>query len=171
MTRDELLLPWPTQEKYRYTLTRKLVDETEGRPRLWVAFVMLNPSTADENRDDPTIRRCKAFAMQLGATNLGVVNLFAYRATDPRRLEYDARNGVDVIGERNDTHIRIACEHASVVIAAWGARGGFLGRDRAVMKIIDQYNPVCFGATKDGHPRHPLYVRADAPLVPFKCTP
>lgn len=146
--------------RYRYSLER----EWGLGPR--ALFVMLNPSTADAEVDDPTIRRCIAFARREGCGSLEVVNLYALRATDPRELEAATRR-LAGRGRINSDAIRRAMHRSSGPwVAAWGAHPlaaaevphlpcGF--RDRA----------VCLGKTKGGAPRHPLYVRADAPLVPL----
>jgi hypothetical protein len=144
---------------YRYQLWRRWA---EGPTACWV---MLNPSTADAEQDDPTIRRCIAFSKREGMGALTVVNLFAYRATDPAdllHLEHD-----EAVGPGNDDRIRDGAVGADRVIVAWGA---LLSRMRlraaivttALLGVTDQM--WCLGTTKDGHPRHPLYVRGDQPL-------
>lgn len=151
--------------RYRYWLARSWSDE----PR--VVFVMLNPSTADARLDDPTIRRCLGFARTWGAGGLVVVNLFALRATNPAALLAVA----DPVGPDNDAHL---IGHAGgcalndpplAVVAAWGAKGTHLGRDRRVVTMLRArgVHLQCLGKTAEAHPRHPLYVRGDAPLVPF----
>lgn len=139
------------------------------RYRLWrfwgvgpaVVWCMLNPSTADETQDDPTIRRCIGFARSWGAAGVVIVNLFALRSTDPAAL-YDC---ADPVGPANDGAILSAASaEASPVMAAWGVHGAHLGRGRAVAEMLGAHGVEiqCLGTTKDGHPRHPLYVRADA---------
>jgi hypothetical protein len=141
--------------RYRYTLGRRW-DEG-GRA---VTFVMLNPSTADAGTDDPTIRRCIGFARQWGYGALTVLNLFAYRATDPAEL---AVAGVLAVGWRNDNFLRGHARIGRPMVAAWGAHR--MARDRAaeVTRTLG-IRWQCLGTTKDGSPRHPLYVRADAAL-------
>lgn len=162
-TTDELFYPssavFSTGEEYRYLLTR----QRAAGPAL--VFIMLNPSTADARKDDPTIRRCIRFAAREGAGVLAVVNLFALRATDPREL----RRHPDPAGPRNDEFIDLWCRPGRPVIAAWGAGGGLLGRDREVATRLAAagVSLSCLGVTRDGHPRHPLYVRSDAPLLPY----
>jgi hypothetical protein len=144
---------------YRYTLTRTWGDEPPA------VFVMLNPSTADAMADDPTIRRCKQFARRERCGGLAVVNLFALRATDPREL----RGHPDPVGEDNDWHIRERCAPAALIVAAWGAHGSLRGRDRAVTEFLRvEADLRCLGVTASGAPRHPLYVRGDAPLMPYQ---
>ena len=146
-------------EKYRYLLTRELGD---GAP---LVFIMLNPSTADAEVDDPTIRRCIRFAARENAGHLVVVNLFALRATDPRELARDP----DPVGPRNDEFILMHCGPGARIVAAWGAHPFAAARARTVARMVAGSGArlECLGVTKDGHPRHPLYVRADAPLVPY----
>lgn len=140
--------------RYRYRLTRRWADGDA-----WATFVMLNPSTADATEDDPTIRRCVSFAKREGCSALQVVNLFAYRATDPRELKRVA----DPVGPDNDAWLSRALGTPALRIAAWGAHGR---PDRVVVvKSFAVPGLHALGVTKDGHPRHPLYLRADAPLV------
>ena len=171
---------------YRYHLRRewlgrpasfKSVDaDTEefefGRPvkRPSLLFVMLNPSTADATKDDPTIRKCIGFASQLGYFALEVVNLFAYRATDPRDLRNAWSAGTDVVGEDNDRHIVAAAADADRVIAAWGAFSSCNLRSRAteVLKLLQRHREVSsFGVSKDGSPRHPLMLAYASELKPW----
>lgn len=137
---------------YRYRLWRRWGDE-----RL-VTFIMLNPSTADASVDDPTIRRCIGFAKAWGHGGLNVVNLFAYRATNPRAL----LTALDPVGPENNQHIlSLACEGTRLV-AAWGANSAAQGsQGRNVRWMLAEFTLWHIGLTKDGHPRHPLYVRAD----------
>jgi len=123
---------------------------------------MLNPSTADAEVDDPTIRRCMRFARREGSGGIVVVNLYAFRAADPRRLALQP----DPYGPDNFRHIDNVANSSGAIVCAWGsfpADGAYtahrLGRLPARL--------VCLGKTKDGSPRHPLYVRADQPLEPF----
>jgi len=139
---------------YRYRLSRTW-DPTGPV----VTFVMLNPSTADAEVLDPTVRRCLGFARAWGFGSLEVVNLFAFRATDPRDLlRADAP-----VGPANDRAILGAVSAADRVVVAWGARGAHLGRAAAVAGLLHAgpSRPLGLGTTKGGQPRHPLYVRAD----------
>lgn len=149
--------------RYRYFLSRRWGPKESG-----VCWIMLNPSTADAEIDDPTIRRCMAFTQRLGWDAMCVVNLFAYRATDPRTLvEVGAETAM---GPDNGGWVRKACHQGALTIAAWGAlRHPFDGCARDIVKIIKGggYSLKCLGKTKDGFPRHPLYLRADAPLLDF----
>jgi hypothetical protein len=143
---------------YRYRLWRVWND---ALPR--VAFVLLNPSTADADRDDPTIRRCVGFARAWGFGGVEVVNLFAYRATHPADLRRcAAADGGDPVGPENDAHLAAVFSAAGLVVAGWGVHGSLLGRAAAVRAAgLLPASAVCLGCTKSGEPRHPLYVRAD----------
>lgn len=142
---------------YRYVLTRKTKC-----PFRWVRralFIMLNPSTADAIQDDPTIRRCISFAGREGCTDLTVVNLFALRATNPKELY----GHPDPVGPLNDIRLAEMIASHTFVIAAWGSHA--FAKDRA-KHIIDKFGPfLCLGKTKDGSPRHPLYVKGNAELI------
>ena len=151
-------------EKYRYSLTRIVAPLTgEGT----CTFVMLNPSTADGEQDDPTIRRCIGFARAWGFERLKVVNLYAYRATDPRDLwavdPYPPY--VTQIGPENDCTISKVIGGSDLVVCAWGAGSRSPSREGQVLDLIGA--PHCLGLTKYGAPRHPLYVKADALPQPF----
>ena len=141
---------------YRYTLQRAWAPS-----RGIVMFVGLNPSTADETSDDPTIRRCIRFAMDWGYGGIVVTNLFAYRSTDPRRL----LAVTDPIGPDNDRWLAHFSERVGLTVVAWGARGGLHDRDAQVLRSTRK--PHCLGFTEAGAPRHPLYIRADTCPVPF----
>jgi hypothetical protein len=145
---------------YRYTLWRAW---TEALPRL--LFVLLNPSVADASLDDPTLRRCIRFAQDWGYGSVEMANLYAYRATHPRTL----RQIADPVGPLNDHHIQEAAGRADKIAVAWGVLGDLHGRDQAVLSLLPQ--PLwCLGYTLGGAPRHPLYVRRDAPLLPYPAT-
>lgn len=147
---------------YRYTLDR-----------IWDAslpiavFVMLNPSTANASEDDNTIRRCIWFAKREGCGGIRVVNLFALRATDPAAL----RAHPAPIGPQNDRWIlSVLCQDPAVVIAAWGAHPFAAARAVDVLRTIAAGSvPVkCLGTTKDGHPKHPLYLPKNTPLIDYR---
>lgn len=145
--------------QYRYRLSRAW---DTAMPQC--LFVMLNPSTADADNDDPTIRRCIGFARAFGCGSLSVVNLFAFRATSPT----DMKAAEDPVGPKNDTTILEEVIYANgPIICAWGAHGGFRGRDRCVLDIIKQASktPTALKITKDGFPGHPLYLRSDSTPV------
>lgn len=144
--------------RYRYTLTRRWATG-----KLYACFVMLNPSTADASENDPTVRRCIDYATRWGYGGLVVVNIFAWRSTDP-----DALEGVDdPVGPENDAAILDAAKGADMVIAAWGVASKLApARSRVVLDLFDARGvvPLALAYTKAGHPRHPLYLRAD--LIP-----
>ena len=148
---------------YRYTLHRRV--ECTLRWVKPVLFVMLNPSTADATKDDPTIRRCISFTKALGGTSLTVVNLFAFRSSSPEALKL----APDPVGPDNDNHIREQIERHSlgIIIAAWGAHKFTLSRE---FQVYNYGHPKwsCLGKTKGGSPRHPLYVRSNTELQEFK---
>jgi hypothetical protein len=143
---------------YRYALTR-VWDATA--PRLM--FVMLNPSTADERKNDPTVARCESRARALGYGAFRVTNLFAWRATDPR----DLRRAPDPAGPDNAATVRRGAAWADAVLCAWGVHGAHLGQADAVAAVLrDTGTPLYhLGLTQAGHPRHPLYVGYDQPLI------
>lgn len=142
---------------YRYHLSRTW-DLT--KPRL--TFVMLNPSTADGQADDPTIRRCIGFARRLNCGSLEVVNLYALRSASPQAL-WTAR---DPIGPENDSFIeQTARENNTLIICAWG-NDAKPQRAEEVKALLRKAGcvPACFGTTQLGQPRHPLYLRSDCEL-------
>ncbi len=141
---------------YRYALWRKWSDTPP------VLFIMLNPSTADESQDDPTIRRCIAFAERWGHGGIIVGNLFALRSPYPN----DLQTATDPIGPENNQWLSHLASQSNKVIGAWGNHGSLLNRGEEVATLFP--NMFCFGQTKHGQPRHPLYVAADTPLVAFR---
>lgn len=140
---------------YRYRLDRRWEDGPT------CGFIMLNPSTADAEKDDPTIRRCISFAKREGCGALVVANLFNFRATKPEEMAAAANP------EGPDADLRLLETIDDVdgpLIAAWGAH--WMAKDRgAYVSAMIGHQLCCLGKTKDGQPRHPLYVRADAPLI------
>jgi hypothetical protein len=144
---------------YRYTLDRWW----QGGVGM-VLFVMLNPSTADAFTDDPTVRKCIGFAKRWGFERLRVVNLFAYRATQPRDLAKASRP----VGPANDAYIFGAATESQRIVAAWGANGHFKNRDRAVRRLLQSYRLECLRMTKGYAPEHPLYVPYDITPIEFK---
>ncbi len=145
---------------YRYTLTREVDMFGNGEAAM---FLMLNPSTADETEDDPTIRRCIGFARRWGYSTLHVANLFAFRATSPA----DLKMASDPIGPDNDRHLVELAERSGVRVAAWGVHGELMGRSSAVKRLVGRFGLKALGFTKDGHPRHPLYVPKGAELLDY----
>ena len=148
-------------ERYRYLLTR--VWDAEGRKAL---FVMLNPSTATEVQNDPTVERCERRARALGFGAFRVTNIFAFRATDPRVMRAER----DPVGPGNDAAIRdSALGWADRIICAWGAHGAHLGRGAQVEALLRATGKPLFhlGLSKDGHPKHPLYIGYDRQPEPW----
>ncbi len=149
--------------KYRYSLYRRW---DYSLPTL--RWIMVNPSTADHKQDDPTIKKCIAFAKSWEYGGILVVNLFALRATNPREI-YKA---ADPVGPENDEMLKRILLHNAIpdmTIAAWGCNGQHLGRDRQVVDMLNMYGKTlhCLGTTQDGHPKHPLYLAASTKPVPF----
>jgi hypothetical protein len=149
--------------RYRYVLSR---DTRSVWSASAVTFVMLNPSTADADHDDPTIRRCIRFARDWHYSGLYVVNLYAYRATSPRDLWL----ADDPVGPENDRILTEFVMRSELVVAAWGAHAP---ADR-VAELADLFRrrPIhALGLTKSGAPRHPLYLPASARPIRWSFTP
>lgn len=160
MSQGRLFTGWVVSSPYRYTLGRRWAPG--GR---LVLFVMLNPSTADTETDDPTIRRCIGFGRREGYAGLRVVNLFAWRATKPESL----LGATDPVGNpETDRCVGAQARECDGVVVAWGAWGArFPSRVEAVCAILTRHHEQlwCLGHTKSGQPRHPLFVAKDEPLV------
>jgi len=137
--------------KYRYALWRTWDD---SKP--YAMFIGLNPSTANETEDDPTIRRCINFSKGWGFGGLCMVNLFAFRATEPS----DMKSSKDPIGSENDDWIKQLASNAGVIVAAWGNEGLFMGRSKEVVDMLP--NLKCLKMNKTGEPAHPLYQPSSA---------
>lgn len=150
----------PVCEVYRYEL-RRVWDASLGL----VCWVMLNPSTADADEDDPTIRRCMAFARAWGYGGIVVRNLFALRATDPREL----RRHPHPVGPRNDRFLLARPASVAVTVAAWGADPAAWGRAEVVRCLMAATGTElwCLGTNLDGSPKHPLYIKSTTCLTPF----
>lgn len=145
---------------YRYWLMRD-IDILSDKI---LVFIMLNPSTADHTQDDPTIRRCMNFARAWGYGKLIVVNLFAFRATDPSQLW--AQKTIDPIGPDNDLAIEeavlIAKLNDGIVVCAWGSHGKYMDRGNQVIGMIDINDNIYYlKMSKSGQPCHPLYLPGD----------
>ena len=163
-----LVSPWPgpvefsADKVYRYRLERcEPVSEPRAGRGGTVTFVMLNPSVADNWRDDPTVHRCLGYAMAWGAGRLVVVNLFALVSTDPAAL----RTHRDPVGPENDEAIDRAVREADTVVCAWGVHGALRGRAADVLARIPR--PMALGITKGGEPKHPLYLRGGLRPMPY----
>ncbi|KAA9006027.1 DUF1643 domain-containing protein [Histidinibacterium aquaticum] len=153
----ESLAVYSPCENYRYLLTRTW--DPEGARAL---FVMLNPSTATELRNDPTVERCERRARTLGFGAFRVTNIFAWRATDPKEL----RRVQDPVGPDNDEAIAesardwIRPDHGDQIVCAWGTHGAYLDRGAEVHRVLEETGRPLhhLGLTKEGHPKHPLYI-------------
>jgi len=156
----EVMKDWPDNKgaqfskcrRYRYALWRTW-DENNGH----VMFIGLNPSTADEKEDDPTIRRCIGYAKSWGFGGIYMLNIFAFRATKPRNL----RDASDPIGSENDDYLKMYCDNSGLNIACWGTHGAFMNRGQSVIELLGKNNLSCLGITKSGQPKHPLYLKRD----------
>ena len=149
--------------QYRYTLWRDWTDILSG-DRGYAQFIGLNPSTADETNDDPTVRRCIQFAKDFGCSALCMTNLFAWRATDPKMM-LAAR---DPVGPENDHWLKLIAGEAKVIIAAWGNDGRHLSRSKAVKEMLAPCGLQCLKVNvKTGEPSHPLYLPASLRPIPF----
>ena len=147
LARDTIFSPCRT---YRYTLWRTwdMFNPT------FLQVIGLNPSIADEILDDNTVRRCINYAQRWGYGALCMTNIFAYRATDPMKLRTES----DPVGPENDLWLLQIAQEASLILAAWGVHGAYLCRGEAVQALLQRQQLVCLGETKEGFPRHPLYM-------------
>lgn len=146
---------------YRYLLERRW-----ARQGPTTVFIMLNPSRADAQVDDPTIRRCMGFARDWHSGRLLVANLFALCTHNPALLKRAASSE----GPLNDEHLRLAATSADRIVLAWGIHGGHLNRDQQVLQLLGSVTsqPLeCLGRTKAGQPRHVLYLPRASRLEPF----
>jgi hypothetical protein len=163
--------PLGSPERYLYSqdmVFRYAFARWWGPPDLASAdvWVMLNPATGDtEKRARPTLSRCMARSQAAGRSGLLILNLFAWRHTDPKLL----KTTPDPVGPANDDVLQSLTRVAARTIVAWGAGGRLNGRSRAVAPLLTQ--PVCLGTTRAGEPRHPLYVPAGAKLVAWQPDP
>lgn len=137
--------------EYRYTLMRQWDSKLKR-----VNFIMLNPSTADEKVNDPTVERCQRRASMMGFGTLDVTNLFALRSTSPTLL-YTHKSPV---GDYNDAHILTTAKTADLVVVAWGNHGAYMDRGAQVLSMLlgNGVKPHCLALTKINQPQHPLYV-------------
>lgn len=143
---------------YRYRLSRQWDADLPH-----ALFIMLNPSTATEYQNDPTVERCERRARMLGFGSFEVCNIFAYRATDPK----DMRAAADPVGPQNDQHIQAALADADHIICAWGTHGAHLSRGPQVEALLRRSTAKLhhLGLSKEGHPKHPLYISYAQQLI------
>lgn len=156
-----------TKQEYRYRLDRIWDQSLSARKVTWI---MLNPSTADGEVDDPTVAKIQTYSRAWGYGRLSVVNLFAWRSPSPFALKRQA----DPVGPDNDDAIRGACHFADLVIAAWGNNGKHLNRAEAVRKLLlgsvscGEVPPLhCLKINQNGEPAHPLYLKLSATPIPY----
>ncbi|WP_025897914.1 DUF1643 domain-containing protein [Sneathiella glossodoripedis] len=144
---------------YRYKLWRRWADGPS------VAFLMLNPSTADATRNDPTVERCHRRAVEMGFGALEVINIFAFRATDPK----DLKKAKHPIGPLNDEILLETARKANMTVCAWGSHGVHQERDMQVRKLLKdaKITPHILALTKFDQPRHPLYVSYSTKPIPW----
>jgi hypothetical protein len=142
---------------YRYALWRKWDERLPT-----VLFVGLNPSTADDTHDDPTVRRCIGFAKRWGYGSLALANLFALRATDPRQL----RCVSDPVGPDNDRWLHALSDEANLRIVAWGAAPIARARGATILPRLGEV--FALGTTAGGEPRHPLYIAAAQQVAEYR---
>lgn len=143
---------------YRYALTRYW---KKSKP--YAMFICLNPSTANETEDDPTVRRCIRYSIDWGYGGFVMTNLFGLRATDPKKMLAHP----EPIGPDNDKWIKTLGDGAGIIVAGWGAMGNHLNRDQEIKELLDnQLNYLAL--TKKGLPRHPLYLKKSLRPVLWK---
>lgn len=138
-------------KKYRYVLSRQW-----GPSNNFVNFILFNPSTADQNKDDQTVRRCinltKSWQKYDGCY---ITNLFAFRTRHPKIL----KKSKDPVGTENNKYLKKLVDQSKIVVIAWGIHGNFRNRDKEVLRLIGQKGLYCLEKTKFGHPKHPLTIR------------
>ena len=151
--------------RHRYSLIHRWDDmfTPAGERERSIAWICLNPSTADENQLDPTLRRIRGFSAGWGYTHFVMLNAFAFRATDPA----DMKVALDPVGPENDRWIRHWAERAERVIVGWGEHGGHLDRHRQVVALLDPAKTFCLARNASGQPKHPLYVAQNTMPVRF----
>lgn len=169
-------------QKYRYALVRHWGSDLDwthactNEPRApRVVWVMLNPSVADDEIDDPTIRKCIGFSRRWGYESMFVINLFALRATYPEEL----KRATDPFGPSNPTHIAFALKHAKtygdLVVFAWGNHGKLFSASEELKRVLRRHDlyplyapPMCLGLTRSGQPKHPLMLPYRTELETFR---
>ncbi|EKC6206086.1 TPA: DUF1643 domain-containing protein [Escherichia coli] len=143
--------------KYRYAISR-----TWDAAKPYALFIGLNPSYADAELDDPTLKRCISFAQSWGFGGVRIANLFAYVCTD----RFEMMRFPEPVGADNDKYLAELIAGAGIVVAAWGNEGRHLKRS-AVVRAFLPVDTKCFKINATGEPMHPLYVHGDTKLIPF----
>jgi hypothetical protein len=147
--------------RFRYTLTRSWFNATDSER--YITYIGLNPSTADGLKDDATIRRLIAFTKSFGYNGFEIRNLYAIRATDPKTIDYS-----DLTEFGN--HFRLTNCIGDIIVFCWGANRRWPEWQHKIQKLEEWYKGkiYCFGNNKDGSPKHPLYLRSDIKLQPWR---
>ena len=150
--------------EYRYSLIREWDESNQKR----VVFVLLNPSTADGVGEDQTTKVCIEFAKRWGCGSLQIVNLFAYRATDPSDLK-NVKDYNRMVGEHNYHFIQNALKSANKIVVAWGEHGKIQKRymDESLKSLFSNFPLYCFREIANNQPKHPLGVDYNTPLVEY----
>lgn len=149
--------------RHRYSLIHRWDDLLTPPSGRGIAWICLNPSTADENQLDPTLRRIQGFSAAWGYTHFVMLNAFAFRATDPA----DMKAAADPIGPDNDRWIRHWAGRVDSVMVGWGEHGAHLDRHRQVVALLDAAKTFCLARNASGQPKHPLYVAQKTKPVRF----
>lgn len=160
------LTAFSSDRRHRFTLWREW-DEN----KLPCVFICLNPSTADEQQDDPTVRRCIDYAKRWGYGSFCMLNLFSLRATDPKVMKASFEPHLPA----NDLFILETVAEAGHAHCAWGNDGAHFDRAEEVLRKLRALQPPValfhLGLTGKGQPKHPLYLKADTDILPFEETP
>ncbi len=139
---------------YRYSLWRRW--DMNATPS-YAMFIGLNPSTADETANDPTVTRCINYSKEWGFNSFVMTNIFALRATDPKVMIAHK----SPVGNDNDKALQDIARNAGIIICAWGIHGAHMGRGSIVSSLLNQRELMCLGTTNKGYPKHPLYLKKD----------
>ena len=171
-TTSQILYPgedtlWSPDRAYRYFLRRSVEGDWELSQKPPISFLLLNPSTADEVKDDPTVAKCRRHAHRWGFGEVIILNAFAYRATDPKNM----RAQVDPVGPENDAVIletcRVVRDLGGTIVCGWGNHGQHKGRSDALRALLSPFETKAFKISKTGEPSHPLYLSMETELVDY----
>ena len=152
-----------SDRRYRYTLLHRWDDLLTPAVSQGIAWICLNPSTADEDQLDPTLRRIQHFSAAWGHTHFVMLNAFAYRATDPA----DMKAAADPVGPDNDHWIAHWAGRVDRIMLGWGEHGVHLGRHVRVLELLDPAKVYCLARNASGQPKHPLYIAQQTKPVRF----